>query len=125
MLSLDEALMILNDWLGRAVRLLLLIDLGGSKEGEPPPPGRAKGWHVVLRREGELRRPDVGGEAGPKADIRRQLTIGTYETGGGPLEVLLEGMPCELVVAFAEEEQPPDKLAFYLSGPVVLELMRV
>ena len=105
--GLDDALMLLNDWLGRTVRLLVEIPLGAWDE--LPPSGPAPGWHIMLLHEGELRRPDI-----PEEDLARQQTIGTYALGNAKL--LLDGMPCRRVVAVSEGEQRPHRLAFYLPG---------
>jgi hypothetical protein len=120
-LDLDEALLLLNDWLGQSVRLQVLIRLGAPDQF--PPSGPATGWHVLLGREAQLRRPDLSTARGAEADMARQLTVGTYELGDGPLKLLLGDLPCERLLALGEEGQPPHRLAFYLPGSAVVLLL--
>lgn len=117
--DLDQALLLMNDWLGQTVRLLVLIRHGAPPD-EPPPSGPSRGWHILLGREAQLGRPD------PTTDWERQLSVGAYELGAGPLKLLLEDLPCERILVLAEEDQPPHGLAFYLpASTVVLRLALV
>jgi hypothetical protein len=56
-------------------------------------------------------------------DWLRQLNVGTYELGDGPLKLLLGELPCERVLALGEEDQPPHRLAFYLPGSRMVLLL--
>src|SRR5215207_10572422 len=90
--DLDKALLALNGWLGRRVRLLVLIR-HGAPPAAAPPSGAAAGWHLVLGHEGPLGRP-----RNLTTDLDRQVTIGTYELGDPLPTLLLGGMPCERVL---------------------------
>jgi hypothetical protein len=72
----------------------------------------------VLGREAELGRPNTTSLGEEHADWLRQLNIGTYELGDGPLKLLFDGLPCERVLSFGR-----GRLALYLpGGAVVLQL---
>jgi hypothetical protein len=111
--DLDNALL-LNGWLGRPVQLLVLIR-NGAPPGELPPSQPSPGWHVLLGRKARLGRPKLG-EA---TDLERQLTVGTYELGDGPLKLLFGDLPYQRVLALGKDDQP-DRLAFYLPGSTVV-----
>jgi hypothetical protein len=113
-LNLEEALLTLNGWIGQRVGLRLLLQLGSSNE--PPPAEPAEGWHVVMGRNGELGKPDSSEHDPASEDRVRQLTIGTYEVGDSTTKLLLDGMPCERVLAL----ENPRRLAFYLPGSVAV-----
>ncbi len=51
--DLDEALLLLNGWLGRPVQLLVLIR-NGAPPDELPPSQPSPGWHVLLGRKARL-----------------------------------------------------------------------
>jgi hypothetical protein len=108
--DLDSALLLLNGWLGRPLQLLVLIR-NGAPPGELPPSQPSPGWHVVLGRKARLGRPKLA-EA---TDLERQLTVGTYELGDGPLKLLFGDLPYQRVLALGKDDQP-DRLAFYLPG---------
>jgi hypothetical protein len=112
--DLDSALLLLNGWLGRPVLLLVLIR-NGAPPGELPPSQPSPGWHVVLGRKARLGRPKLA-EA---TDLERQLTVGTYELGDGPLKLLFGDLPYQRVLALGKDDQP-DRLAFYLPGSTVV-----
>jgi hypothetical protein len=103
----DHALLTVNGWLGRTVRLLVVVR-DGAPESAQPPVGPAEGWHVVLAYEGELERPPVAN------DFERQLAIGTYALGDRPLKLLLDGLPCDHVELIGDEHGP-DRVAFHLA----------
>jgi hypothetical protein len=111
--DLDNALL-LNGWLGRPVQLLVLIR-NGAPPGELPPSQPSPGWHVLLGRKARLGRPKLG-EA---TDLERQLTVGTYELGDGPLKLLFGDLPYQRVLALGKDDQP-DRLAFYLPWSTVV-----
>jgi hypothetical protein len=115
---MNEALLLLNDWLDQPIRLLLLIRL--EESDEPPPSGPAEGWHVVLAYEAQLH---PGGGRDREVDLVRQLNVGTYELGDGRFKLLLNDLPCEKVLALGEEGQAPHRLAFYLPGSAVVLLI--
>jgi hypothetical protein len=112
--DLDSALLLLNGWLGRPLQLLVLIR-NGAPPGELPPSQPSPGWHVVLGRKARLGRPKLA-EA---TDLERQLTVGTYELGDGPLKLLFGDLPYQRVLALGKDDQP-DRLAFYLPGSTVV-----
>ncbi len=117
-LTLDEALLVLNDWLGQSVLVAALIRLNPDSSEPPPVGGRGPGWHLVFGREGKLRQPDVSEHGPDHEDGLRQLNIGTYEIGDGPSKLLLDGMPTERILA-----QEDRRLAFYLPGSATVLLI--
>ncbi|MDX6677082.1 MAG: hypothetical protein QOE31_1134 [Solirubrobacteraceae bacterium] len=65
--------------------------------------------------EGVLGRPPV------VSDMERQLAVGTYQLGNGPLlKVLLDGLPCDKAVSVED-----DRLAFYLRGSAAVVVFNV
>ena len=76
--DLDDALLLLNGWLGRPVQLPVLIR-NGAPPGELPPSQPSPRWHVMLGRKARVGRPKLA-EA---TDLERQLTVGTYEQATG------------------------------------------
>ena len=107
--DLDNALLLLNSWLGRPVQLPVLIRNGAPAELPPSQP--SPGWHVLLGRTARLGRPKLA-EA---TDLERQLTVETYELGDGPLKLLFGDLPYQRVLALGKDDQP-DRLAFYCRG---------
>jgi hypothetical protein len=81
--DLDNALLLLNGWLGRPVQLPVLIR-NGAPPGELPPSRQSPRWHVMLGRKARVGRPKLA-EA---TDLERQFTVETYELGDGPLKLL-------------------------------------
>jgi len=111
------ALLVLNDWLDRRVRLLVLVRNGAPRSALPPS-GPAQGWHVLLGREGVLSRPRA------ETDWERELAVGTYELGNDKL--MLAGLPCEQIMVLDDQERPASGLAFYLPAfSAVLLLQRL
>jgi hypothetical protein len=116
-MELNQALLLLNGWLGRRVRLLVLIRQSAPPE-EVPPSGPAMGWHALLSLVGTLDRPPP-----PGTDVERQLTIGTYQMGDGDLltKLLLDDLPCDRVTGIGDEERP-NRIDFYLVSTAVLSI---
>jgi hypothetical protein len=108
--DLDNALLLLNGWLGRPVQLLVLIR-NGAPPGELPPSQPSPRWHAVLGGKARVGRPKLA-EA---TDLERQLTVETYELGDGPLKLLFGDLPYQRVLALGKDDQP-DRLAFYSRG---------
>ena len=108
--DLDNALLLLNSWLGRPVQLPVLIR-NGAPPGQLPPSQPSPRWHVMLGRKARVGRPKLA-EA---TDLERQLTVETYELGDGPLKLLFGDLPYQRVLALGKDDQP-DRLAFYCRG---------
>jgi hypothetical protein len=117
--NLDDALLLVNGWLGRRVRLVIQLRDGAPADAMPPS-GPAAGWHVLLIHEASLGRPPA------ESDLERQLSLGTYQFGLDPiLKLMLEGLPFDRIVALGDHGQPPHRVDFYLKGSSVILLLEL